>query len=93
MQMRSVIKIIKTFCRRHNIIIRQSFFFRDKGEELNKHEHVELILDDSISFRFHDVRKFGKMHLIDKSKVYDVEPLSEMGYEYNDEKLTKEYSS
>ena len=37
------------------------FFFRDKGDELNKHEHVELILDDSISFRFHDVRKFGKV--------------------------------
>ena len=67
------------------------FMFRNKGDKLSKHEHVEFILDDDISFRFHDVRKFGKMHLIDKSKVYDVEPLSEMGYEYNDEKLTKEY--
>lgn len=67
------------------------FFFRDKGEDLNKHEHVELILDDSISFRFHDVRKFGKMHLINKEETYKVKPLSELGYEYYDKGLTKEY--
>ena len=67
------------------------FFFREKNEELNKHEHVELILDDSISFRFHDVRKFGKMHLIKKDDTYIVKPLSELGYEYYDKELTKEY--
>ena len=40
------------------------FFFRNKGDTINKHEHVEFILDDSISFRYHDVRKFGKMYLL-----------------------------
>lgn len=67
------------------------FMFRKKGETLSKHEHVEFILDDEESFRFHDVRKFGKMHLIPKEKVYDVEPLSGMGLEFYDEALTKEY--
>lgn len=67
------------------------FFFRDKGDKKLKHEHVEFILDDSISFRFHDVRKFGKMYLIDNDKVNDTKPLSEIGLEYNDKKLTKEY--
>lgn len=67
------------------------FMFRKKGENLSKHEHVELILDDDTSFRFHDVRKFGKMHLVSKDKVYEVEPLNEIGLEYYDEKLTKEY--
>ncbi len=67
------------------------FFFRDKGDELNKHEHVELILDDSISFRFHDVRKFGKMFLIPKDDTYKVKPLSELGYEYDDKDLNEEY--
>lgn len=67
------------------------FMFRKVGEVFSKHEHVEFILDGEESFRFHDVRKFGKMHLLDKDKVYDVEPLSEMGLEYNDENLTKEY--
>ena len=67
------------------------FFFRAVNDELNKHEHVELILDDNISFRFHDVRKFGKMHLINKEDTYKVKPLSDLGYEYYDKELTKEY--
>ena len=67
------------------------FMFRKKGEEISKHEHVELLLDDDISFRFHDVRKFGKMHLVPKDEVYNVEPLNSIGYEYYDDALTKEY--
>ena len=30
------------------------FMFRNVGDVLSKHEHVELILDDKVSFRFHD---------------------------------------
>lgn len=67
------------------------FMFRRKGEILSKHEHVEFILDDDVSFRFHDVRKFGKMHLITKEETYEVEPLSKIGLEYYDNNLTKEY--
>ena len=67
------------------------FMFRDKGEVISKHEHVEFILDDDISFRFHDVRKFGKMYLIDKDVVNDSKPLNELGLEYYDKNLTKEY--
>ena len=67
------------------------FMFRKKGDVLSKHEHVEFLLDDDISFRFHDVRKFGKMHLIDKNNVYNELPLSEMGKEFYDDELTKEY--
>ena len=61
------------------------FMFRDKGSELGKHEHVELILDDEVSFRFHDVRKFGKMHLIDKDEVYNTNPLNQLGNEFYDD--------
>ena len=67
------------------------FFFRKKNDPIVKHEHVEFILDDDISFRYHDVRKFGKMYLIDKDKVNDVKPLSELGYEFDDSDLTKKY--
>lgn len=42
------------------------FLFRNVSDKIEKHEHVELILDDNISFRYHDVRKFGKMYLIKK---------------------------
>ena len=67
------------------------FFFRKKGDSINKHEHVELILDDSISFRFHDVRKFGKMYLINKDDTYLVKPLCDLGLEYDDEMLNSDY--
>lgn len=67
------------------------FMFRKKEDVISKHEHVEFILGDRDSFRFHDVRKFGKMYLISKEVVYDVKPLCELGLEYYDPKLTKEY--
>ena len=67
------------------------FFFRKKGDTIVKHEHVEFVLDDDISFRYHDVRKFGKMYLIPKEMVDKVKPLNELGYEFDDSKLTKEY--
>lgn len=67
------------------------FMFRNKDDTIGKHEHVEFILDDSISFRFHDVRKFGKMYLILKEEAETVKPLSELGLEYYDNNLTKEY--
>ena len=67
------------------------FFFRYKGEMITKHDHVELILDNKISFRFNDVRKFGKMYLINKTDTYKVPPLSLLGLEFDDEKLTAEY--
>ena len=67
------------------------FFFREKSDEITKHEHVEFLLDDGESFRYHDVRKFGKMYLISKEKIYQMKPLSELGLEFDDSNLTKEY--
>lgn len=67
------------------------FLFRKKEELINKHEHVEFILNDDISFRFHDVRKFGKMYLVNKDDTYKVKPLSDLGLEYDDSKLTGDY--
>jgi formamidopyrimidine-DNA glycosylase len=67
------------------------FTFRKKGDLISKHEHVELILDDIISFRFHDVRKFGKMYLIKKEDTYKVKPLCDLGLEYNDSNLNANY--
>lgn len=67
------------------------FFFRKKGDILNKHEHVEFILDNNESFRFHDVRKFGKMYLFSKSEVNLVKPLSQIGLEFDDQNLTADY--
>ncbi len=67
------------------------FLFRKKSDSIEKHEHVELILDDDTSFRYHDTRKFGKMYLIPIEDTYKVKPLSLLGLEYDDKNLTKEY--
>lgn len=67
------------------------FMFREKNKDINKHEHVEFILDDSTSMRYHDVRKFGKMYLFNKNETFKVKPLSELGKEFYDKDLTKEY--
>lgn len=67
------------------------FVFREKNEDISKHEHVEFILNDKVSFRFHDVRKFGKMYLLTNEEVNKVKPLKDLGLEYNDKNLTKEY--
>ena len=67
------------------------FFFRQVGDEKNTHEHVFFTLDNSVSFRFHDVRKFGKMYLLDKKDAYSKKPLCDLGLEYNDALLTSSY--
>ena len=67
------------------------FTFRKKGDEINKHEHVIFTLDDDIQMRFHDVRKFGKMYLLDKKNYLNEIPLKDMGLEYNDINLNENY--
>lgn len=67
------------------------FTFRNVGDEKGKHEHVEFILDNDVSFRFMDVRKFGKMYLLPTDKKEEMKPLKDLGLEYDDKNLTKEY--
>ena len=67
------------------------FLYRTKNDPLTRHEHVVLTLDDDMEFRYMDTRKFGKMMVVAKEEAFNVPPLSELGYEYNDSSLTKEY--
>lgn len=67
------------------------FTFRKINDDRNKHEHVEFILNKEISFRYHDVRKFGKMYLIPTKDLEKVKPLCDLGLEFDDKNLTKEY--
>ncbi len=67
------------------------FFFRKKGDEYNKHEHIIFTFEDDEQMRFHDVRKFGKMYLIPKKDVYNVLPLKNLGMEFDDKKLNGDY--
>ena len=67
------------------------FFFRTDKDPKNKHEHVFFYLSDGRQLRFADVRKFGKVHLIEKEKINEVGPLKDLGVEYYDESFTKDY--
>ena len=64
-------------------------YYIRSGEKL-KHEHVRFILNDK-NLCYIDTRKFGRMHLIPKDKVYDMKPLNELGLEPWDELLTTSY--
>lgn len=67
------------------------FMFRTVEDPIAKHEHVIFTFDDNTQMRFHDVRKFGKMHLLSKDNYLNESPLKEMGYEYNDTNLNANY--
>ena len=53
------------------------YFFKDKSDELSKHEHVVFTLDNKEELRYHDVRKFGKMWAIEKEKIKEIGPFTE----------------
>ena len=44
------------------------YFFKNKNDQINKHEHVIFNLDNNQELRYMDTRKFGKMFLIQKYK-------------------------
>lgn len=69
------------------------YFIRDSSDEYIKHEHVIFKLDDGTDLRYMDVRKFGKMHLIDKNEIEKVGPLTSLGVEPWDKKLDVSYLS
>ena len=66
-------------------------FFLKNDEPILKHEHIIFHLDDGKTLRYQDTRKFGKIHLIEKDKVYNCKPLNELGLEPWDKDLTCDY--
>lgn len=46
------------------------FFIKNHLDIIDKHEHVIFEYED-FDLRYHDIRKFGKMELIDKDKIND----------------------
>lgn len=67
------------------------FFLKSKKDKIEKHEHVIITFDDDTDLRYHDTRKFGRMILVKKEDLMNVEAIKKQGIEPNDEKLTKEY--
>lgn len=69
------------------------YYFKEKGDESLKHEHIIFELDKKYELRYIDARKFGRMHLLLKDNIEDVRPLNELGLEPWDNKLNIKYLS
>ena len=49
--------------------------------KMNKHKIISFLLDDGKTLLYHDVRKFGKMKLLNKDSYMEDESLSKLGKE------------
>lgn len=67
------------------------FFVKNHDEEIVKHEHIIISFSDGTELRYHDTRKFGRMNLVKKEDIKNVEAISKQGIEPTSDKLTKEY--
>ncbi len=65
------------------------YFYKEASDPIRKHDHVIFDFSDGTSLRYNDVRKFGKMYLVDD--LEKAVPFLEIGLEPWDEKLVPDY--
>lgn len=85
-----VVELINNYLLFH-LRMEGKFFFRNFDDDINKHEHVIFNFENGEQLRFADVRKFAKVMLIPRDKLYTMKPYTELGYEPWDKELNKEY--
>lgn len=68
-------------------------FFIKETEPFDKHEHVIFKFKSHKELRYHDVRKFGTIHLLDKMDYENVYPINQLGPEPKDIKLDTFYQT
>ena len=81
---------LSNYCLVSHLRMEGKYFIKNIDEEISKHEHVIFYFDD-FTLRYHDTRKFGKMYLVEKDKLYTDTPLSHIGLEPWDKELTISY--
>lgn len=67
------------------------YFIKKSNEPIEKHEHIIISFSDNTDLRYHDTRKFGRMNLVKKNDVNNIECIKKQGIEANDKSLSKEY--
>ncbi len=67
------------------------FFYKNTKDPILKHEHLTITFDDDSQLRYQDTRKFGRMYLVEKDKLFTNTPLSKIGLEPWDDKLNIDY--
>lgn len=68
-------------------------YFFTRKDEPGEWQHIMVLfeLDHQFQLRYHDTRKFGTMHLYNKSDYLAQAPLNKLGYEPFDERITVSY--
>ncbi len=67
------------------------YLLRTKDKEIEKHTHIIFQFTDDKELRYHDVRKFGTMHLKPHDEVFQDEPLAKLGIEPFDKTFNLKY--
>ena len=66
------------------------YLYRDINSPIEKHEHIIFNINNEFELRYKDVRKFGRMYLVEKEHLYN-SPLKDLGLEPWDKNLTPSY--
>ncbi len=67
------------------------FFLKKVEDPIVKHEHIIFTFLDGTDLRYHDTRKFGRMHLIKKEELTTNKAIQKQGFEPGEKELTAEY--
>ncbi|CCI81778.1 DNA-formamidopyrimidine glycosylase [Lactobacillus hominis] len=62
-----------------------------KDTPKQKHEHVQFLFDDGTALRYDDVRKFGRMHLVETGTERQTTGIRHLGPEPNSSEFTFNY--
>lgn len=67
------------------------YFFVERTKPIEKHTHVVFELEGDMDLRYNDVRKFGRMELVESTKIFENPSIKKLGFEPEDESLTVDY--
>ena len=67
------------------------YFIKSSDEEIAKHEHIIISFNDNTDLRYHDTRKFGRMKIVSKDKLWETPEIKKQGKEPIDDTLTSDY--
>jgi formamidopyrimidine-DNA glycosylase len=69
------------------------FFLKEKHEPISKHEHIIFTFKSGLEMRYHDVRKFGTIHLVPLETYETSYPYAELGEEPKDLNVDQFYEA
>lgn len=67
------------------------YYYVNSNTPYEKHTHIIFHLDNDYDLRYNDVRKFGRMKLIETSDIFNDSSIKKLGKEPDDKSLTKKY--